>query len=121
MRLGFLRAVFRPTDEVCAVRAVARQRDVLLTEQTSGVPRRQKALVQMNIRLTEVLRDVMGLTGEAIIRDIVGSERDPKVLARDRDRHSRSHVEASQQDQALGQPGQADAGDGGDESVASVI
>ena len=33
--------------------------------------RMQKALVQMNIQLTEVLSDVMGGTGQAIIRAIV--------------------------------------------------
>ena len=82
MSLGFLRAAFRPTDEVCVVRAVARQRDVLLAEQASWVQRMQKALVQMNIQLTEVLTDVMGLTGQAIIRAIVAGERDPKTLAR---------------------------------------
>ena len=53
MSQGYLRAAFRPTDEVCVVRAVARQRDVLLAEQASGVQRMQKALVQMNIQLTE--------------------------------------------------------------------
>jgi hypothetical protein len=37
MSLGFLRAAFRPVDEVCVVRAVARQRDVLLSEQASWV------------------------------------------------------------------------------------
>jgi transposase len=58
MSLGFLRAAFRPTDEICVVRAVARQRDVLLTEQASWVQRLQKALVQMNLQLTEVLTDV---------------------------------------------------------------
>lgn len=31
----------------------------------------QKALVQMSIQLTEVITDVMGLTGQAIIRGIV--------------------------------------------------
>ncbi len=41
----------------------------------------QKALVQMNLQLTEVLTDVMGVTGQAIIRAIVAGERDPKVLA----------------------------------------
>jgi hypothetical protein len=33
MSLGFLRAAWRPNGEVCVVRAVARQRDVLPTEQ----------------------------------------------------------------------------------------
>jgi hypothetical protein len=36
MSLGFLRAAWRPDSEVCVVRAVARQRDVLIAEQASG-------------------------------------------------------------------------------------
>ena len=51
MSLGFLRAAFRPDGEVCVVRAVARQRDVLLADQASWVQRMQKALVQMNIQI----------------------------------------------------------------------
>jgi transposase len=91
MSLGFLRAAWRPDSEVCVVRAVARQRDVLIAEQASWVQRMQKALVQMNIQLTEVLTDVMGMTGQAIIRDIVAGERDPKALAR----HRNGRVKAS--------------------------
>ena len=91
MSLGFLRAAFRPDAEVCELRAVARQRDILVAQQASWVQRMQKALVQMNIQLTEVLSDVMGLTGELIIRDIVAGERDPKALAR----HRHSRVKAS--------------------------
>jgi len=86
MSLGLLRAAFRPADEVCVVRAVTRQRELLLAEQADWVQRMQKALVQMNIQLTEVLTDVMGMTGQAIIRDIVAGQRDPDVLARHRDR-----------------------------------
>ena len=83
------------------MRAVARQRDVLLSEQASWVqrmpgPRRGPygalALVQMNIQLTEVLTDEMGMTGQAIIRAIVAGERDPKVLAR----HRNGRVKASE-------------------------
>jgi transposase len=91
MSLGFLRAAWRPTGEVCVVRAVARQRDVLLADQARWVQRMQKALVQMNIQLTEVLTDVMGMTGQLIIRDIVSGERDPKALAR----HRNGRVKAS--------------------------
>jgi transposase len=86
MSYGLLRAAFRPGADVCVIRAVARQREVLLTEQASWVQRMQKALVQMNIQLTEVLSDVMGQTGQAIIRDIVAGERDAKALARHRHR-----------------------------------
>ena len=91
MSRGLLRAAWRPGDEVCVVRAVVRQRDVLLTEQGTWVQRMQKALVQMNIQLTEVLSDVMGMTGQAIIRDIVAGERDPLVLAR----HHNRRIKAS--------------------------
>ena len=48
MSLGFLRAAWRLDDEVCVLRALARQREVLLIEQASWVQRMQKALVQMN-------------------------------------------------------------------------
>ena len=91
MSLGLLRAAWRPDGEVCFVRAAARQREVLIVEQASWVQRMQKALVQMNIQLTEVLTDVMGMTGQAIIRAIVAGERDSKVLAR----HRNGRVKAS--------------------------
>jgi len=84
MSHGLLRGAFRPSAEVCTIRAVSRQREVLLTQQASWVQRMQKALVQMNIQLTEVISDVMGATGQAIIRDIVAGERDARVLARHR-------------------------------------
>ena len=82
MSYGLLRAAHRPAAQVCVLRAVARQREVLLKQQASWVQRMQKALVQMNIQLAEVITDVMGTTGQAIIRSIVAGERDPQVLAR---------------------------------------
>ncbi|MCC7060780.1 MAG: IS110 family transposase [Burkholderiaceae bacterium] len=90
MSHGLLRAAFRPSADVCTIRAVARQREVLLTQQASWVQRMQKALVQMNLQLTEVISDVMGATGQAIIRDIVAGERDPRALARHRHRRIRA-------------------------------
>jgi transposase len=94
MSLGLLRAAWRPASEVCVLRAVARQRETLLTEQASWVQRMQKSLVQMNIQLTEVLSDVMGQTGQAIIRDIVAGQRDPQVLVK----HRQRRVKASEAD-----------------------
>jgi transposase len=117
MSLGLLRAAWRPGDEVCVVRAVVRQREVLLAEQASWVLRMQKALVQMNLQLAEVLTDVMGMTGQAIVRAIVAGERDPKVLAR----HRHGRVKASERDieraltgtyMARGAPVRARAGPG---------
>jgi transposase len=91
MSLGLLRAAWRPGDEVCVVRAVVRQREVLLAEQANWVQRMHKALVQMNLQLAEVLTDVMGMTGQAIVRAIVAGERDPRVLAR----HRNGRIKAS--------------------------
>ncbi|MEO6269952.1 MAG: IS110 family transposase [Lautropia sp.] len=99
MSLGLLRAAWRPAAEVCVVRAIARQREVLIAEQARWVQRMQKALVQMNIQLTEVLSDVMGLTGSTIIRAIVAGERDPKVLSSYR--HTRVKSSAKEIEKAL--------------------
>jgi hypothetical protein len=41
----------------------------------------QKALLQMNIHLSQALSDVSGQTGQAIIRAIVAGERNPTALA----------------------------------------
>jgi hypothetical protein len=45
----------------------------------------QKALEQMNVKLTEVVSDITGLTGQRIIAAILHGERDPQQLARLRD------------------------------------
>jgi hypothetical protein len=44
----------------------------------------QKALQQRNIHLERVLSDIMGVTGQAILRAIVQGERDPVRLAQQR-------------------------------------
>lgn len=92
MALGLLRPNWRPEQDVRVIRAISRQRDTLTAEQASWVQRMQKELVQMNIQLGEVLSDVMGQTGEAIIRAIVAGERDPKQLARHRNRRVKASV-----------------------------
>ncbi len=96
MSLGLLRAAWRHDGEVCVVRAVARRREVLITDPATWVQRMQKALLPMNIRLTDLPGDVMGMTGQAIICTIVAGERDPRMLAR----HRRSRVKASAVDVA---------------------
>jgi len=99
MSLGLLRAAWRPGDDVCVVRAVVRQREVLIAEQASWVQRMQKALVQMNIQLADARADAMGVTGQAIIRDIVAGQRDPALLARHR--NVRVKASAAQVQRAL--------------------
>ena len=67
--------LFRPDAEMCAVRAYLRHR-------AAHIQHMQKALHQMNVQLTQVLTDITGATGLAIIRAIVAGERDPVDLAR---------------------------------------
>jgi transposase len=50
----------------------------------------QKALTQMNIQLANVISDVVGETGQKILRAIVGGERDPHVLAALKNRRIRA-------------------------------
>lgn len=81
MSYGLLRGAFRPDDQVCVLRALARQRATLLRTQARSVHHMQRALVPMNIQLANVLADVAGATGQAILRAIVAGERNPYVLA----------------------------------------
>lgn len=81
MSYGLLRCAFRPSDQVCVLRALARQRSTLLRTQARSVQHMQKALVQMNIQLANVIADVAGASGQAILRAIVAGERNPYVLA----------------------------------------
>lgn len=81
MTFGLLRGAFRPADEVCALRAVWSHRDMLLSYQARHVQHLQKALTQMNVQLHHVITDLMGVTGQAIVRAIVAGERNAEVLA----------------------------------------
>jgi hypothetical protein len=53
----------------------------------------QKALTQMNLQLHHVVSDITGVTGMAIVRAIVGGERDPAVLVTHRERGCHASVE----------------------------
>lgn len=81
MSYGLLRGAFRPSEAVCALRSLSRQRQMLLRGQASHVQHMQKALAQMNIQLANVISDVVGATGQKILRAIVAGERDGQVLA----------------------------------------
>ena len=82
---GLLRGSFRPDAPIAARRSLIRHRDQLVESAAAWVQRMQKALVLMNLQLHHVLTDVTGVTGVAILRDIVAGETDPAVLARHRD------------------------------------
>ncbi len=86
---GLLRASFRPPDSVLALCAYWRQRQMQVRYAASHVQHMQEAMEQMNVKLTEVVSDITGLTGMAIIGAILEGQRDPIQLARLR--HERCH------------------------------
>lgn len=78
---GLLKASYQPENEVKRIRTVTRQRASLVEKAAQEVLRVQKALQQMNIKLSVVLSDVVGESGRRIIEAIIGGEHDPKALA----------------------------------------
>ncbi len=78
---GLLADSFRPEADLIALRTLLRHRAQLIQHRSPHILRMQKALIQMNIQLSQVLSDVTGKTGLAIIRTIVAGERDPHKLA----------------------------------------
>jgi len=81
MSFGLLRGAFRPSDEVCVLRALTRQRATVLRSQARYVQHMQKALTQMNLQLANAISDIVGETGQKILRAIVEGERDGHKLA----------------------------------------
>jgi len=82
---GLLRNSFRPPEEIRQLRSVWRLRDRHVKDAAEEIQHMQKALTQMNIQLANAISDVSGVTGQAIIRAILGGERDPYKLADLRD------------------------------------
>src|SRR6266481_3113162 len=90
---GLLRNSFRPPQEVRRMRTYWRQRNDLVRSAGRQIQRIQKALTQMNLRLANVLSDVSGVTGQAIIKAILTGERDPRKLAAFRDKRVKASEE----------------------------
>jgi transposase len=78
---GLLESSFRPQADLVALRSLLRHRRSLIDHRSPHVLHMQKALLQMNIQLSQAVSDVTGVTGQAIIRAILSGVRDPKMLA----------------------------------------
>jgi len=55
---------------------------MLIKYQAQHVQHMQKALAQMNLQLDNVISNIVGETGQKILRAILGGERDPVKLAK---------------------------------------
>jgi len=78
---GLLQNSFQPSDEIRAVRTLWRYRSGLVAQASSTIQRMQKALIEMNIQLTNVLSDLSGVSGMAIVQAVLDGKRNPEELA----------------------------------------
>src|SRR5437870_7091761 len=80
--VGLLAAAFRPDEKTCQLRSYLRQRANLIRYAGQHIQHMEKALEQMNLKLTEIISDITGVTGRAIIQSILKGTRDPHKLAK---------------------------------------
>lgn len=79
---GLLKASFQPENDARSIRNLSRHRNTMMRTAAREIQHMQKALEQMNLKLCNVFSDVMGDSGQAIIKAILNGERNPKELVR---------------------------------------
>jgi transposase len=95
---GLLKKSFIPDSITKQLRHLVRHRDNIVRSSARQIQIMQKTLVEMNMQLHNVISDISGDTGMAIIRAIIAGERDVKVLAEYRDtrcKNSKGVIEKS--------------------------
>jgi len=85
-----LSGAFRPEVDIRRLRSHLRQRAMLVEYASHHIQHMQKALTQMNVKLQHVISNITGKTGLAIIEAIVAGQRDPRQLAKLRDKRIRA-------------------------------
>lgn len=90
---GLLRGSFRPTEAVCMLRTLVRDKANLVADSGDWLRRMQKSLDQMNVRVHRAVSHIQGATGMAILRAITNGERDARKLAQLRDPHCHNSEE----------------------------
>jgi transposase len=78
---GLIRGSFVPPTVIQELRDLTRSRKQLVREIAQHTQRLQKVLEDANVKLTEVLSDVLGKSGRAIIESLIAGEKDPEILA----------------------------------------
>jgi transposase len=78
---GLLAGSFVPPRPIQQLRDLTRSRTTLKQEQVRIGNRIRKVLEDANIKLSSVMSDVMGVSGQAMLRAMVRGESDPEALA----------------------------------------
>ena len=79
---GLVKPSFVPPAQQRALRDLTRTRTSLVEDKNRLVNRIQKTLEDANIKLACVASDVVGVSGQAILRALIGGQTDPHELAR---------------------------------------
>src|SRR5713101_5608071 len=90
---GLLKNSFRPEEDILILRTLWRQRQQHIGDAARCTQHMQKALTQMNLQLANVISDISGWTGQAIIQAILKGERNPRELAKLRDPRVKASAE----------------------------
>ncbi len=77
---GLVRQSYIPEGKLKELRMLIREREDIITMGSTYVNKMQKALELMNIKLTEVISQINGVSGIALIEAILKGERDREVL-----------------------------------------
>jgi len=81
LALGLIRSSFVPPAPIQELRDLTRTRKQLVRETTRHTQRIQKTLEDAHVKLTEVISDILGTSGRAILKALVAGETDPARLA----------------------------------------
>ena len=80
-RYGLLKPCYQPGNTARQIRNLTRQRSNLIRMAEKEVQYMQKAMEQMNIKLSTVISDITGLSGRKIITALLQGQRDTHTLA----------------------------------------
>lgn len=78
---GMVKPSFQPDNIVRKIRNLTRHRSNLLDAASRKILHMQKAMEMMNIKLSTVIADITGKSGQAIIRAIIKGQHDPHTLS----------------------------------------
>jgi transposase len=79
---GLLKGSYIPSREQRELRELIRYRKSLIRERASEVNRLQKVLEGANIKLASVATDILGVSGRAILEELIAGNVDEQTLAR---------------------------------------
>jgi transposase len=81
LALGLIRSSFVPPAPIQELRDLTRTRKQLVREMARHTQRMQKTLEDANLKLTELVSDILGKSGRAILNALIAGETDPERLA----------------------------------------